>query len=740
MTSKSQPTATVEEVDAVRTDTERAVPTPKRNPHSAVLTIVLGVALPCIPILAITSALLCIIFSHRINVSEGVRELRLPHNHTYHDSLTKISRIRHYGGTAAYYVHYNPTTITTIASWTSRVVPYLSSSIMALVAFFAARHMVARSKSGDDHGSQLPTPEQLSLLITMLGGSGFGPLKDTLVHKYRKKEKLMAPLPAAFSALLVIAFLAIIIPILDSWFGIATRSEVVALLTPTTENFSNFGRRLSSEVCPNGPKDNGTTNSRSPGAWWPCNAWILPGFELPPMTVGLYEASKYLSGVPTSNKVFNYTDALQHEYLYLGDAAQSSTKDFQATTIGVSAQCVPMTHHCYSRSYWSAFGEEFDCTPAFGGNLYQQYLNKSYISEVDFNPASPNVGVAFADDPHFIDAGGLTLVHAASGDPVSDAYNVSKLYPRNPLRFGAWAVGYPASNLDYGGDDAPLFPGDEGLYYDDDTGGTWIFNCSTTFYDIDYTWINGSVQEFDRTLASDDLAGMFSAPIAFARYRPVIQNAIAAAALTAGNSGSTSHAVATTFAREISKTMLAFSFGVMEPKRNLHEQTRELKTLARIPLVPLYLLLATKALYVLAVLVLAIGAYCFTHPAETELVRAQLSVKGLTAAYFNKPGMVQSNAVSEIQRRLELARHEGDVEREPEKRVLQRAATAPVIGTEHLKEAKVGLLPTVDGGWEFALLANGVWNSIKPVVKSLVEGEAAAGKMGELGMVVNAWH
>jgi hypothetical protein len=178
---------------------------PAHNITRATWTIVCGVALPCIPILIITTVLLYYIFRHRLVLSPGLPELQTAATGTHTNAIKWINLIRQQGGDKAYFVQYNASTITTIASWTGRVVPYLSSSIMALVAFYAARHIVLKSKHGD--GSNLPTPEQLTILISVLGGSGFGPLKDTLLYRYGKKEKLVSPLPAAFAALCIITFL-----------------------------------------------------------------------------------------------------------------------------------------------------------------------------------------------------------------------------------------------------------------------------------------------------------------------------------------------------------------------------------------------------------------------------------------------------------------------------------------------------------------------------------------------------
>jgi hypothetical protein len=64
--------------------------------------------------------------------------------------------------------------------------------------------MVYKSKRAS--GTELPTPEQLSLLIALLNGTSFSPLWDTLVYRFgrRERRRLTAPLPAAFTALALI--------------------------------------------------------------------------------------------------------------------------------------------------------------------------------------------------------------------------------------------------------------------------------------------------------------------------------------------------------------------------------------------------------------------------------------------------------------------------------------------------------------------------------------------------------
>lgn len=180
---------------------------PNRDVAAAVWAIVCGVALPCIPVIVVSAILLYFIFHYQIVPRPGWPELHLTTTNvrTHLNATQTLNEIRHHGGSAAYYVLYNPSTITTIASWTGRVIPYLSSSIMALVAFFAARRIVSKSKCDD--GSNLPSPDQLTLLIGLLGGNSFGPLRDTVLHRWVKKERLIDPIPFAFFALLVVTFI-----------------------------------------------------------------------------------------------------------------------------------------------------------------------------------------------------------------------------------------------------------------------------------------------------------------------------------------------------------------------------------------------------------------------------------------------------------------------------------------------------------------------------------------------------
>ena len=756
MATKEQVSATAVPVEEDPVASEEATIKPERRVKRAIWTIVAGVALPCIPIIVITAVLLWFIFHYRLDLATGLGEFAPAPKEVNRSATEWLDYIRHNGGDQAYYVDYNPSTITTIASWTSRVIPYLASSIMALVAFFAARHIVLKSKHGDEHGTHLPTPEQLSLLINMLNGSGFSPLKDTLLHRYRKKEKLISPLPAAFTALFFITSLGLLIPLVDTWFGVAVKAVTIQQIFPTQANLKSLGRSFNYTEYPSGPRDDDSAFGINPNkVWWPSNLQTLTKHGAYYLT--MYDALQVVYGTSRDHKVYNYTDASNIEYLYLGDNNHDSTVDYQAKTYGVSAQCVPMTQLCYSN--FNNSGVLFNCTTAFSGNVHQNFLNSSAAVEDNnsdtLNSGDP-VGVAFAGNPELTIAGEQIWMPPAgwnAGDPQTGGTTVPKMYPTNPLYYGAWAYGYPSNN---GGSDlGPEWENDTGISQDSGLygGAVWMLNCSTTVWDIQYSWVNGTVKSFNKTMSSTDMAGMFSGPPA--QYgAPLMSAVITEAARVAAYQGKSSRIIANGFAREFSRRMLSLASTSLQPQVNELEQIRQPhKIVARIPLAPLYLLLATKALYVLSVIILAIGAYCFTHPAETEVVKAQLSVKGLTEAHFNAPGMVRKDVVKQLQDRLDVANGKGpaanseaiESEKEPASTTLRHAATEPIQGSAKVAEAgaaapRVGLMPTPEGSWEFVVVANGVWASIKPLVKTFVLQEAGQGELGTAGKVLKAWN
>lgn len=179
---------------------------------------------------------------------------------------------------------------------------------------------------------------------------------------------------------------------------------------------------------------------------------------------------------------------------------------------------------------------------------------------------------------------------------------------------------------------------------------------------------------------------------------------------------------------------LAFSAGVFGPKINDVEQIRNNNVaVTRVPMIPLYTLLVLKLLYVLVVVALAIGAYLFTHPAETEAIRDQLSVKGLAMSYFKHPDMRRANVMGQFKSQFGSINSDKTVKDEA------NAWDAAREVQEQGYRTKVGLVPSTDGKWTFALLVDETWHNVKPVVKVVVMQKAKEKKLGVFGDAYVAW-
>ena len=160
-----------------------------------------GALLPSALVILVSTLLLAIIFAHQVNNDSGWLVLKAPTTETVFDSSfwNRTLVLKATGGNAAYYIRYNPGTLATIASWTSKIIPSITSSSMAVIAFFAGRHILDATR--DHKTGQLPTPRQMSVLIKLLSGTNTSPLWNTLKYQWQNREHLVQPIPLAFGAL-----------------------------------------------------------------------------------------------------------------------------------------------------------------------------------------------------------------------------------------------------------------------------------------------------------------------------------------------------------------------------------------------------------------------------------------------------------------------------------------------------------------------------------------------------------
>lgn len=153
------------------------------------------------PVAVVSALLLTLIFYNEVKLDPGYELLRAPTTQSIDNPslLHQAAELKSTGGTAAYYCTVNPAVLATIAAWTSKVIPFITSSSMAVVAFFVGRRILNATR--DNKTGQLPTPHQISILINLISGGGVRPLYDTVMYRLQNHERLVNPIPLAFGSL-----------------------------------------------------------------------------------------------------------------------------------------------------------------------------------------------------------------------------------------------------------------------------------------------------------------------------------------------------------------------------------------------------------------------------------------------------------------------------------------------------------------------------------------------------------
>ena len=155
-----------------------------------------------------------LVFANRVDIHAGQPGLRLSSSpnpssvsSTANGSVTLLNQAADFvntGGSRAYYIRFNPSSLSTVASLTGKIIPYLSTAMMGLVAFFAADYIRTISRSGQTE--KLLVPKQMTLLLGLLSGK-LQYLWDTVVYGTRRGNNLRNPVPFTVGAFVFITLL-----------------------------------------------------------------------------------------------------------------------------------------------------------------------------------------------------------------------------------------------------------------------------------------------------------------------------------------------------------------------------------------------------------------------------------------------------------------------------------------------------------------------------------------------------
>lgn len=134
--------------------------------------ILLSLALITIPTIALSLALVAIVYTFKISNSISSQDLTIP---------------GYIAESNVYYLTISIRFFLTIASWSSTAAPYLVGFALTLGSYPIARSFMTSCGARDLRA--LPTPYQFSLALDLMGGKGFGAIWRWLRYRLRRKTR-----------------------------------------------------------------------------------------------------------------------------------------------------------------------------------------------------------------------------------------------------------------------------------------------------------------------------------------------------------------------------------------------------------------------------------------------------------------------------------------------------------------------------------------------------------------------
>lgn len=280
----------------------------------------------------------------------------------------------------------------------------------------------------------------------------------------------------------------------------------------------------------------------------------------------------------------------------------SSYFDYRANTIALATQCRPVTKACNMQATLNP--TPFKC-------------NNGFYRDVD-NLTNFEVFL-FEDDTY---------------SSALDTNEKGAFFGKNPFYLASWAV------VDSQGKPGTVFPSDSRmakLLQDPDVvqpeegGMGWVIECTGTVYEAEYSVINNTVMNPKFTLASDGHGAAIAAPVSQSFANAAVEQAHRAASVVS----SSAQELASVWGDQYSITSLSLVAGSMTPRKNLDQQHRLQKLVARVPKAPLFVLILLNLAYVGLGILLTLYAMIFTRVGSgTGAARQRLTVQGLVAASF----------------------------------------------------------------------------------------------------------
>ncbi|KAJ7700718.1 hypothetical protein B0H17DRAFT_1176634 [Mycena rosella] len=433
-----------------------------------------------------------------------------------------------------------------------------------------------------DSGHNRLTPFQLGVIMNILYGAHFSALWTGLKNVCGPKKRTSYQPPLLRSAVFVLAFAlaaAYGFVVLDIIFSSLSTTISFSQLTDYHGTWPQLSRQINSTMC-------ATTSGALASDINLCGLQV-PGGD--PFSASLPEGLRTLTNNSATNAVAFGNDGTA----FIVPASIAEDVAYYATSYGVFSNCQSITQQCVGSG------------PSYGP---AEYLALSCPTSAAFN-ATLNMTVS-AYPFGVLDANG-------------NEYTTPYLVDTNPFSFGAVVASQAFTSA------ADTFVGNTGFFTHGNLGAFNVLTCSVTVRRVAYTYFNGTftVDPWNTsTVAELDVTRGITAMTAAAYLAMRVPAAIEGAGLTGGN-------YAASFARELSRELIAFSASLYAPGSTQEIQTVVPVLGSRLPLVLLVLICVLIGIYCAFVLFLVGSAVHASSASPYTLLARNRLAEPLTAVH-----------------------------------------------------------------------------------------------------------
>ncbi|PYI10965.1 hypothetical protein BO78DRAFT_333913 [Aspergillus sclerotiicarbonarius CBS 121057] len=530
-----------------------------------------------VPLTCLTAVFLALVFTYRMGRGDSGYES------LWVGLTTDLS--------GAYYVNMNSSILLFVTSWASSLAPMLSGFIITLASFPIARRYLQDIQQG--RFEKLPTPYQLGLMMKFFDGGTLGATWSWIVYVVswgKKRQPQTRPLTSAASVALLATLLGALVSVADTWLHLTTKTvsfERASIVNNEVAEYS-FG------LTPQCLKGNNSVAAQEETL---CSvSMATTGQFLANATVSL----GVLNNISDFATVYDYDVdyALGHNYnhstfSYLGLPEETTVnRDWEATTYGAHTQCKMLSKQCNLTAETTTL--RYNCSDAFAGFI----LNTDLITGF------------FTDETMTDDIKDNEVANYGTGNPFYYAI---------------------AGILSTSGGTVPnsteFVQNESGVY-------GYVLGCNTTIYDIMYGNANGSVVYFDPTISNTSVSNIWQTSISqTVDWEPSIELEIMIAAYS-----KTGQEFADKISQTFSRVIMAIGADALESRPAFAAQQRETLLVSRVPMAPLFTLVAVNFLYVICGLIFAGFAFHTARHATIPDIHARFGISGLVADRFEEPG------------------------------------------------------------------------------------------------------